>query len=987
VTGFAPASADRSGTSFVESVDPGSGRLAPRAALDTDAPALSLDGDWRFRWCAGLHDLTEDFEASGFDASAWDTLTVPSMWQMTDLDGEAPYGKPQYTNIAYPFPVDPPRVPEANPTGEYRRTFELSDGWLENGRAVLRFEGVDSAFAVWVNGVRLGDGKGSRLPTEFDATEHLVPGENTVAVRVHQWSAGSYLEDQDMWWLSGIFRSVALVHHPAGGIEDVFVHADYDHVSGFGTLRVEASAPARLTVPELGIDTTTGETVTVPVEPWTAETPRLYDAVVATDAERVSLRVGFRTVTVENGLLKVNGTPILLRGVNRHEWDPDTGRTLTVETMRRDLELMKRHNVNAVRTSHYPPDRRFLDLCDELGMWVIDECDLETHGFDTSTWRDNPAKDSVWRDAFLDRMARMVERDKNHASVIMWSLGNECREGQNLDAMAAWAKERDASRPLHYECDLQCRYADVYSQMYVGHADLERIGRREEDRCDDPSNDERRRNLPFILCEYAFAMGNGPGGLSEYQRLFEQYPRLQGGFVWEWIDKGVRRRTEDGREWFAYGGDFGEQLHDGSVIADGLVLPDRTPSPGLVEYKKVVEPVRILVDAETATVSVANVYDFIDTAHLRFAWRLEDDGELVASDVLEVPVTAAGGAVVADWPETLAKAAASPPEGERWLTVSARLAADNAWGEAGFELAWSQAALSAAPARVVDGPGPAPVAAADGCTLGEAVFDGFGRLISLGGIEMTGPRLDVWRAPTDNDRISWFGAGLAAQWRGRGLALDRLEHRTLAVEARPDGLAVTTRVAAAGADTAIGAVYRWRADAAVPGRLWLTVAVTPEGKWEAPLPRLGLRLAVPKALNAVEWFGGGPGEAYADTRAAARVGKFQSTVADMQTPYMFPQENGSRIDVRRATLSGGSRTLGFVGAPSFAFTVRPWTSEDLDAARHPHELVERGELYVNVDAALHGMGTSSGGVEVEPEHRLEARRTMFTVGFEAHTEQ
>ena len=982
-----PFPADEPPAAYIERIEPGNGRLAPRATLDSDAPVLSLDGDWRFRWSAGLRDLAVGFEAPGFDASGWDTLAVPSMWQMHDLDGEAPYGKPQYTNMYYPFPVDPPRVPDANPTGEYLRTFEVPSGWPQGGRVVLRFEGVDSVFALWLNGVRLGDGKGSRLPTEFDATPHLHEGVNVLAVRVHQWSAGSYLEDQDMWWLSGIFRPVALVHRPENGIEDVFAHADYDHATGLGTLRVEAPEGARVTVPELGIDINAGGTATIAVEPWTAETPRLYDAVVATGTERVSLRIGFRTIKVEDGLLKVNGKRILLRGVNRHEWDPDTGRTLSVETMRRDLEIMKRHNVNAVRTSHYPPDRRFLDLCDELGMWVIDECDLETHGFDFSSWRDNPAKVPAWRDSCLDRMSRMVERDKNHPSVIMWSLGNECREGENLEAMAAWTKGRDSGRPIHYECDLDARYVDVYSRMYVEPAELEGIGRREEDPCEDPALDEHRRNLPFILCEYAHAMGNGPGGLSEYQRLFEQYPRLQGGFVWEWIDHGVRMHTEDGREWFAYGGDFGEPIHDGNFVADGLVFPDRTPSPSLIEYKKVVEPVRIGIDPQAATVAVANGYDFIDTAHLRFAWRLEDGGESVASGVLDMPTTAAGTSVSVAWPEKLREAVASDAEGERWLTVSAHLAADTDWAAAGLEIAWVQAPISAPAAPLVNGPGAAPETAADGYVLGSAAFDSSGRLTALGDIALAGPRLDLWRAPADNDRVAWGHLDLASKWRARNLALDRLEHKTLAVEAGSGELVVATRVAAAGADTAIGAIYRWRADASAPGRLWLTVEVTPHGKWEVPIPRLGLRLAAPQHLDQVEWFGGGPGEAYADTRAAARIGRFRSSVAGLQTPYVFPQENGSRIDVRWATLSGGAHSLGFLGAPSFALTVRPWTSEDLDAAKHPHDLVERDRLYVNLDAALHGLGSASCGPGVLPDYQLQAQPTAFTVGFDAAPER
>ncbi|GAA1672304.1 glycoside hydrolase family 2 TIM barrel-domain containing protein [Glycomyces endophyticus] len=960
---------------YVESVSPGSGRRDPRAATASDAAALSLDGDWRFRLAAGFHDTADGFEAPGFDASGWDVLAVPSMWQMHDLDGDAPYGRPAYTNVVYPFPVDPPRVPDANPTGEYRRTFALPADWPADGRTVLRFEGVDSAFAVWVNGVLLGDGKGSRLPTEFDATAHLAPGENTVAVRVHQWSAGSYLEDQDMWWLSGIFRPVSLLHRPEDGIEDVFAHAGYDHRTGKGTLRVEAPEGARVTVPELGLDIAAGETAAVPVEPWTAETPRLYDAVVATAGERVSLRVGFRTVAVEDGVLKVNGRRLLLCGVNRHEWDPDRGRTLSVETMRLDLEVMKRHNVNAVRTSHYPPDRRFLDLCDELGVWVVDECDLETHGFVFYDWRGNPSDDPAWREAYLDRMARMVERDKNHPSVVMWSLGNESHTGENLAAMSAWVKERDPGRPVHYEGDWDSGYVDVYSRMYADHAETDRIGHRTEPSTKDPALDGHRRGIPFVLCEYAHAMGNGPGGLSEYQRLFEQHERCQGGFVWEWIDHGVRRRTEDGREWFAYGGDFGEPLHDGNFVVDGLVFPDREPSPGLVEFKKVVEPVRITVDPASRRITAENLRDFADTGDLAFEWAVEDGGDPEHSGRLDLPALAPGNAAIVQFPSPVAEL--GEPRGERWLTVRAVLAKDEPWAEAGHEIAWGQARLAAAPAPAPAGGVPAE-AAGSGYRLGNAAFDALGRLTAIGGLELDGPRLDLWRAPTDNDLRSWH-APLADKWKDRAAGLYRLEHKVLGIDAGPGGLTVATRVAAAGAEIGMGAVYRWTRDG---DRLWLTVEVDPEGEWDLPLPRLGVRAALPRELDEVSWFGGGPGEAYADTRDAARVGRFRSTVAGLQTPYVFPQENGSRIDVRRATLAGGGRTFTVLGAPHFALTVRPWTSEDLEAARHRTDLVDRDRLYVNLDAALQGMGSAACGPGVLPEHRLLPRATAFTLGFE-----
>ncbi|MER6584042.1 glycoside hydrolase family 2 TIM barrel-domain containing protein, partial [Nonomuraea sp. NPDC001023] len=430
------------------------------------------------------------------------------------------------------------------------------------------------------------------------------------AVRVHQWSAASYLEDQDMWWLPGIFRGVTLTTSAA----DVFVHAAHD-----GRLSFEA-AEGLLSIPELGVrDLEPGVEITVEAEPWTAETPRLYEAVLTTPHETVRLRVGFRTVSVEDGVLLANGRPLLLKGVNRHEFHPDHGRAVPYETMREDVLLMKRHNVNAVRTSHYPPHPDFLDLCDELGLWVVDECDLETHGFGQVGWRRNPTDDPRWADALLDRMRRMVERDKNHPSVIMWSLGNEAGVGRNLAVMAAWTRERDPSRPLHYEGDWSCAHTDVYSRMYATHAEVEAIGRGEEDPLDDPALDARRRAMPFLQCEYAHAMGNGPGGLAEYQELFERFPRLAGGFVWEWIDHGLTHPRHE----YAYGGDHGESVHDGNFVIDGLVFPDRTPSPGLLDLKKVFEPVRFAFG--DGVVRVVNRHDFRDLAHLDFEAVVEDD--------------------------------------------------------------------------------------------------------------------------------------------------------------------------------------------------------------------------------------------------------------------------------------------------------------------------------------------------------------------------
>jgi beta-galactosidase len=939
----------------------GAGALPPRAWPASDARSLELSGSWRFR-LSPRADGDSGFADPGFDDSGWDRLPVPSHWQ---LHG---YGAPAYTNVAYPFPVDPPHVPTDNPTGDYRVAFRLPADW-DAERTVLRFEGVDSWCRVWLNGQELGSSGGSRLPVEFDATGALRPGDgNLLAARVQQWSAASYLEDQDMWWLSGIFREVRLLARPAGAVDDWFVHAGYDHETGAGALRVDAGVPARVTVPELGVDAAAGETVRLPaVEPWSAESPRLYDGQLASAGERVALRIGFRTVAVADGLLTVNGRRVLLRGVNRHEFHPDLGRAIDEEVMLADVLLMKRHNLNAVRTSHYPPHPRFLELCDQYGLYVVDECDLETHGFVQVGWQGNPADDPRWRDALVDRMRRMVERDKNRPSVILWSLGNESGVGRNLAAMAAWARRRDPSRPLHYEGDWSCPDVDVYSRMYPTHAEVDRIGRGQEAPLDDPGLDARRRAMPLILCEYAHAMGNGPGGLWEYQELFERHPRCQGGFVWEWIDHGLRARTADGRGYFAYGGDFGEPLHDGNFVADGLVFPDRTPSPGLEELKKVVEPVRITRDP-AGGILVANLHDFRDLSHLAFVWRLEQEGLEVASGHLEVPPLAPGERITVPLPPLPAT------DSESWLTVRALLATDHPWAPAGHEIAWGQLPITPAPPAAHGRPAVvhSPVAL---MAVGPGVFDpATGGLVRLGEVEVEGPRLDLWRAPTDND-AGHHGEAVEPLWRQVGL--HRLQHRVDRVAVEGGDLVVSTRVAPAATDLGVAVTYRW---SAVPGGLRLEVQVVPEGDWPCPLPRLGLRMAVPAALRRVEWFGRGPGEAYADTGRAARVGRFAATVEELQTPYLRPQENGNRREVRWATIGDGhGPAIRLQGQPTFDLTVRPWTSEHLDQARHPTDLVPDDRIWVNLDHAQQGIGSASCGPGVLPAYRLDPTPATFAV--------
>ncbi|MYQ77011.1 MULTISPECIES: glycoside hydrolase family 2 TIM barrel-domain containing protein [unclassified Streptomyces] len=956
---------DTDSLTWYENPSPGTGCLPPRAwYAESDARRLSLNGRWAFRLSPRADGHDTSFVRPEFDASGWAAVAVPGHWVLQGAGGA-----PAYTNVVYPFPVDPPRVPSENPTGDHLRVFELPGDWPDSGASVLRFDGVESAARVWLNGAELGDFKGSRLPHEFAVGELLRPGANVLAVRVHAWSSGSYLEDQDQWWLPGIFRDVTLLHRPAGAPVDFFVHAGYDHRTGSGTLRVECEGTeGRVLVPGLGLDLATGEAVTLPVEPWTAETPRLYEGELVTPGERVPLRIGFRTVAVEDGVLRVNGRRLLFRGVNRHEFHPETGRTVDAETMRRDLVLMKRHNVNAVRTSHYPPHPAFLDLCDELGLWVIDECDLETHGFAEVDWRNNPVDDPRWTPALLDRAARMVERDKNHPSVIVWSLGNECGTGAGLGAMARWMRERDPDRPLHYEGDPSCADVDLYSRMYASHAEVELIGRRAEEPLKDPELDARRRAMPFVLCEYAHAMGNGPGGLSEYQRLFERYERCQGGFVWEWIDHGLAH-PELG---FAYGGDFGEELHDGNFVCDGLLFPDRTPSPGLAEYKKVVEPVRIAPGTAPGSFTVTNGYDFTGLDHLEFRWSHEADGVLVASGTLAVPPLAPGAS---------AEVTPDAPSGDGLWTLRAVLAEATDWAGRGHLVAWGQAETGT-PAAPPPATGARPRLSGSTVSLGPGVFDAAtGALLRVGDVPVEGLRLDVWRAPTDNDNgAAWQpDERYGLLWREQGL--HRMRHRLDAVEAGADALTVRTRVAPAGRDLGLRTVYRWTA---AGDRLGLTVSVAPEGDWRVPLPRLGVRFALPSAYDAVRWFGGGPGEAYPDSRAAAMLGQWARGVDALQTPYVRPQENGARAGVRWVELAdAGGGGLRAEGGADFSFTARRWTGEELDAAEHLTDLVAGDRVRVCLDHAVQGIGSGSCGPGVLPAYRLDAAPAEFSFVFSA----
>ncbi len=961
---------------------------------------LLLNGRWDFSYRTAPGGALDD------DAS-WDTIPVPGNWQMYG------YGTPQYTNVNYPFPVDPPHVPRENPVGIYRREFRVPTAWT--GKQIfLNFEGVDSAFYVYLNGAEVGYSQVPHMPSEFNVTDFLQPGANELTVQVFQWSDGSYLEDQDMWRLSGIFRDVYLLATPEVRLRDARVTTRFDATYTDAVLAVQAvlrndgdtgatqfTATARLLdgdtvlfdLPLAGGGTLPAEEETVltleaPVvapRHWTAETPYLYTLLLSLFGpdgallQTLPVTVGFRQVELRDGRVLLNGTPLTLQGVNRHDSHPDYGHAVPLAAMVQDITLMKAHNINAVRTSHYPNDPRWYDLCDRYGLYVIDEADLECHGMQPL---DALTDDPAWEAAFLDRAVRMVERDKNHPSIIIWSLGNESGFGRNHMAMADWMHANDPTRLVHYEGatgwgnresgkDNSC--VDLVSTMYPTVASIIEEGQR----TDDPR--------PYFMCEYAHAMGNGPGNLKEYWEAIRQYPRLLGVCIWEWTDHGIRRFTEDGEEWFAYGGDFGDTPNDGNFCIDGLVFPDRIPHTGLTEYKKIIEPVTVTaVDLAAGTVKIGNRYTFASLAHLIGAWQLVCDGTPLQQGTLPTLNVPAGGTTTVTLPYTLPTPA---PGAEYRLDFSFTLAADTLWAPRGFEVAWAQVPLPlSAPAPVV------AVASMPGLSVEECwddlliegdgfslVFDRTQGTIARWVFQETplltaGPRLYVWRAPTDNDSL------VAQQWRAHGF--DRLQHRVAgtAVEALYDGavrVTVDSMLAPASQrpDFAVRYVYTIYGS----GDVLVETTVTPQRELP-PLPRLGLQLRLPGTLDRFAWYGRGPHESYIDKQEGARVGVYAGTVQEQYVPYVKPQENGNKSDVRWAAVTD-AYGLGLlaVGMPRLNVSAHHYTPEDFTAARHTYDLKRRDETIVHLDIAHNGLGSQSCGPAPLDGYLLQPAPTTFTV--------
>ena len=1025
-------------------------RLPPRAYFLPDH-TLCLSGKWKFYYAASPIEPIPLFD----DANTWSTIDVPGHWQ---LQG---WGHPHYTNFNYPFPCHPPYVISENPTGIYETSFEVPNEWknLDGGLDYrLRFEGVDSAFHLWVNETEIGYSQGSRHPAEFDITTVIqAKGANTLRVKVYQWSDGSYIEDQDMWWLSGIFRDVYLVAFPKDGhIEDFFVRTNLDESFENALLEIDLlyqiQSASRVTLRLIGPDQkpacpdkalislesgSSKSTRTLKVDRpslWDAEKPNLYYLHVTLSTQKRVLQkivqqIGFRDVQIKTGLLQVNGIPINIKGVNRHDHHPRFGRAVPHDFIRRDLVLMKQHNINAVRTSHYPNDPSLVQYANELGLYIMDEADLECHGAGIDR-NCIPSDKPSWKGAYVERMKQLVHRDKNNPCVILWSLGNESFYGQNHQAMYEWSKSFDSTRPVHYEADPNYHASDIHSCMYKSISDLVKMATQDGD------NYEK----PIFQQEYAHAMGNGPGGLKEYMEINLKHRRLQGGFLWEWMNHGLVKRINDGsgRSFYAYGGDFGDDPNDGNFVMDGLCDSEHNPGPGLIEAKAAYSPV--VIEKQNDEIVLRNLYDFKCLNDLVCMWsivRYSPDGtsRMLKSGTSEFELSDLSSTkeftILSGNSKTLG---CDISQLETWLKISVRHSTTQLWCDAGYEIVGVDLRLDHCDASDLLYP---PIRSLQGsevksdgrmlhvstptCTLAFDQIIGQIKQWKYKGIDMihkNGPQLTFWRALTDNDK-----GGQGKDWLGH--RLNALFHSLRAVSHRftkSNALEIKTESYLA------PAIFSWGFNVTTTyilhgsGSLLIHTKASPTGPAPGTLPRVGLEMTLPKDQSNAQWFGLGPGQSYKDMKQAGRIGIWNKTVDDMNHMFEMPQESGNRSETRwvKVTNERGvglkavlHRYDGVSSRPStsadgneppysplenwavvdqslkegsvrsgFDFALSRYSAADLDQAQHPHELKGGDGVVFRVDEDHHGLGSASCGPDVLDQYQLKTRDFDFAVSLE-----
>ena len=956
-----------------------------------------LNGEWKFQYYNSIYDVTESFYEKGYDVSGFDQVTVPGVWQM---DG---YDTHQYTNIRYPFPFDPPYVPQNIPCGAYVHNFEYHRE-KKASKAFLNFEGVDSCFYVWVNGAYAGYSQVPHATSEFDVTDLLNEGENTLAVLVLKWCDGSYLEDQDKFRMSGIFRDVYLLKRPEKTIRDYYITTDVEKDSVVVKLDMHFVEPVETKVTiedKYGAVVARGETaengvleltVLNPVL-WNAENPYLYQVILTMPDEVIVDRIGFRTIEIKDKVVYFNGEKIKFRGVNRHDSDPETGFVIDVRQIKKDLMLMKQHNFNAIRSSHYPNAPYFYQMCDEYGFMVIDEADIEAHGpfmlyrkEDTDQnrfhhWNEKIADDPAWEKAIVDRVQLMVQRDKNRPSIVMWSMGNESAYGCNFEKALAWTKKFDPDRITQYESaryrnyDITYDYdnLDLYSRMYPSLQEIEDYLKKDGSK-------------PFLLVEYCHSMGNGPGDFEDYFQMIHKDDRMCGGFVWEWCDHAIAHGTaENGKTRYYYGGDHGETIHDGNFCMDGLVYPDRTPHTGLLEYKNVYRPVRIVsYDQENGQMVLHNYMDFDDLKdYVDVFYEMTQDGLTVEkgklANVVASPHSDAEVELKLQVPNT----------GKIYLKLIYRLKKEMPLLEQGYELGFDEMKLANEDDRnrqavkwleqekvigtiaVKENDKQIVLQAKDFTYVLDKRTGLFEDMQFAGRSYINHPmELNIWRAPTDNDmyiKLEWEKAHYdAAYTRAYRIEVLQNKHGVLIME----HLAVV-------ADTVqkiLDVEMTWKINE--DGKIEAVIEAVKDKEFP-DLPRFGIRMFLNKKMDQITYFGMGPQESYRDKHQASCHGLFRSKVAQMHEDYIRPQENGSHYDCDYVELTNGQCGIAAVSKNPFSFNASVYTQEELERVSHNYELKESDSTVFCMDYAMNGIGSNSCGPDVMDKYRFDEEAFQF----------
>ena len=950
-----------------------------------------LNGTWKFQYFNSIYDIQDSFFEKNYDTENFDEIQVPSVWQMAGYDTH------QYTNIRYPFPFDPPYVPQDIPCGAYVHTFEYSRD-EKAPKSFLNFEGVDSCFYVWINGSYIGYSQVSHMTSEFDVTDVLQDGTNTVAVLVMKWCDGSYLEDQDKFRMSGIFRDVYILKRPKQAISDYHIKTRIEDMLAkveiemkfYSPLNVKISIEDRNgAVVALGSIAEEGTAVLEIASPelWNTENPYLYKLILETENEVIVDHIALRKIEIKDQVIYLNGQKIKFRGVNRHDSDPVTGFTINPEQITTDLTLMKQHNFNAIRSSHYPNAPFFYEMCDKYGFMVIDEADIEAHGpfmiyrkEDTDynrfkRWNEKIADDPVWEEAIVDRVKLMVERDKNRFCIVMWSMGNESAYGCNFEKALEWTKNFDPDRITQYESARYRNYdetydysnLDVYSRMYPALSEIQEYL-------------DKDGSKPFLLVEYCHSMGNGPGDFEDYFQMIQDNDKMCGGFVWEWCDHAIAHGTaENGKTIYAYGGDHGEEIHDGNFCMDGLVYPDRTVHTGLLEYKNVYRPARVIsYNKESGELVLHNYMDFDDLKdYVKISYELTQDGLVISKGKLP-EVSAA--------PHSEGKINLKinvPESGKCYLKFIYHLKKelplldeDHILGFDEIEVSqkdakcqsaekWVEKTVTDSELQVSEDDTQIHIKGREFAYTIDRRTALFTEMKFAGREYLNHPmELNIWRAPTDNDMY------IKSEWKKAHYDKAYTRAYTTEVVQGKHGVKITshTSVVAETVQKILDVTITWKIEAA--GKIDADIAVTKDDEFP-DLPRFGVRMFLDKKLSAARYFGMGPQESYCDKHQAASHGLYQANVDDLHEDYIRPQENGSHYDCEYVELNNSRYGIVVSAENAFSFNASYYTQEELEKKTHNYELIESDSVVFCVDYALNGIGSNSCGPVVLDQYRFD----------------